>query len=324
MKFKKSLIALSLSLLVTACSSDDDDSSNNPITPAPANPSLILVLPDEGAAMVEDFPLALYTTYPDGERQVDTITSIDVNWPMFDIHQAGKEYGFIDGDSDELFYYSKQHNSNDALQAIDLERQEDLLWFVSGESKLAQFNQASDEHLEWVVSENAELTELAIDEEGSESIWLYNTASHQLINYNSESQEVTVTFDLDGDLNINGLAVSEDNLLILAEMDTTGIVLHYEVDGLELNHVSSWELEGFGEAQFNDIGLMPDGRVAVSTSDAEENIFLVMDKSELVGAGPIEDIGELELVEQIALSESIAQPSGLWSMFDGSWMMITD
>lgn len=323
MKFQKSLITLSLPLLATACGSDSN-SNSDPVTPEPSNPSLTLVLPEEGSALVEDFPLSVYLTYPDGERQVDAITSIDINWPKVDIHQAGKEYGFIDGASNELFYHSKQHNGNDALQAIDLERQEGVLWYVSGDGTLSQFSQTNDEKTEWMVHENAEFTELAIDEEGSESIWLYNQFSHQLINYNSNTQEITITYNLDTDLNINGIAISEDNFLILAANEANSIVMQYKVDELMLNHVSSWALEGFGDAQFTDIGLMPDGRVAVSTSTAEENLFLVMDKSELIGAGPIEDAGELNLVNQITLSDDIAQPSGLWSMHDESWMMITD
>ena len=323
MKFQKSLIALSLPLLAAACGSDSNSNSDS-VAPEPSSPSLTLVLPEESSALVEDFPLAVYLTYPDGERQVDAITSIDINWPMVDIHQAGKEYGFIDGTSDELFYYSKQHNGNDALQAIDLERQEDVLWYVSGDGILTQFNQSNDEKVEWTVHENAEFTELAIDEEGSGSIWLYNQANHQLINYNSETQKITITYNLNGDININGLAVSEDNFLILATNDRAGIVMQYKVDEFTLNHISSWTLEGFDDAQFNDVGLMPDGRVAVSTSATEENIFLVMDKSELIGSGPIEDTGKLSQVNQISLSDDIAQPSGLWSMYDDSWMMITD
>ncbi|WP_130254279.1 hypothetical protein [Pseudoalteromonas phenolica] len=58
----------------------------------------------------------------------------------------------------------------------------------------------------------------------------------------------------------------------------------------------------------------------MSTTDKEHNIFLVMDKSKLISAGPIEDSGELVLSMQHPLEDEIKQPSGLWSLQDSSWM----
>lgn len=321
MLFKKSLIALSLISLLSACNSDDD--STDPISPVPTQPLLELVMPETGASMVEDFPLAIYVTYPEGEKPVEAITSIDVNWPKVDIHQASTEYGFIDGDSAELFYHSTVQDSNDAMNATDLERQQDKLWFVASDNTLNQYDRAADQSTAWTLGDDAVFTELAIDEEGNEHIWLYNQAEHQLTHFNSVTEQST-SYSLTNDIAVNGIAISEDNFLLLAAADGQAMVMHYLVDGNTLTHTNSWYLEGFGTSEFNDIGLMPDGRIAVATTDAKENIFLVMDKSELIGAGPIEDTGELALAKQYPLSAEIVQPSGIWSMHDGSWMIITD
>ena len=273
--------------------------------------------------MVEDFPLAMYVTYPEGEQVVSAITSIDVNWPMFDIHQSGLEYGFIDGDSDELFYHSVDNYSIDAANAIDLERQEDVLWYVQSDGNLYQYNRATDEEQVFEILADAQFTEVAIDETGQADIWLYDQANHQLVHFDADQQQNNIIALLDN-LAVNGLAISEDNFLILAKENELGVVLHYQVEGHALEHQGSWYLEGFGAAEFNDIGLMPDGRIAVSTTDKEHNIFLVMDKSKLIGAGPIEDSFELVLSMQHPLEDDIKQPSGLWSLQDSSWMMVTD
>ena len=136
--------------------------------------------------MVEDFPLAKYVTYPEGEQVVSAITSIDVNWPMFDIHQSGLEYGFIDGDSDELFYHSVDNYSIDAANAIDLERQEDVLWYVQSDGNLYQYNRATDEEQVFEILADAQFTEVAIDETGQADIWLYDQANHQLVHFDAD------------------------------------------------------------------------------------------------------------------------------------------
>lgn len=320
MKFKKSLLALTVMLSLTACSDDDDKDKD--VTPIPS-PDLALVAPQQDAEMVEDFPLAMYVTYPDGEQVVSSITSIDVNWPMVDIHQSGLEYGFIDGDSDELFYHSVANHDLAASNASDLERQGDLLWYVDEDSKLYQYDRENEAAVAFDVLEGAEFSELAIDEQGQDNIWLYDQKGHQLVHFNADDSALQV-ITLSDNLEITGLSISEDNILMLAQENERAAVLHYQVAGSELTHQGSWYLAGFGESEFNDIGLMPDGRVAVSTTDTEHNLFLVMDKSQLIGQGPIEDSGELALVAQTPLAESIKQPSGLWSLQDQSWMMITD
>ncbi|RZQ54475.1 hypothetical protein C1E23_03690 [Pseudoalteromonas phenolica] len=105
----------------------------------------------------------MYVTYPEGEQVVSAITSIDVNWPMFDIHQSGLEYGFIDGDLDELFYHSVDNYSINAANAIDLERQEDVLWYVQSDGNLYQYNRATDEEQVFEILADAQFTEVAID-----------------------------------------------------------------------------------------------------------------------------------------------------------------
>lgn len=76
MKFQKTLLACAVSLFLVGCSSDNGDSSKNPIVPEPA--SLKLAVPAEGKPMVEDFPLAMYVTYPEGEQKASAITSMAI------------------------------------------------------------------------------------------------------------------------------------------------------------------------------------------------------------------------------------------------------
>ena len=161
MKFQKTLLACAVSVFLVGCSDDDDDSSKDPIVPEPV--SVKLVVPAEGKSMVEEFPLAMYVTYPKGEQKVSAVTSIDVNWPSFDVFQSGVEYGYVDGDSNELFYYSVENNHDAAKNAIDLERQEDILWYVTGDNLLNRYDRAQDKLVTWQVSENSAFTELAID-----------------------------------------------------------------------------------------------------------------------------------------------------------------
>ena len=63
------------------------------------------------------------------------------------------------------------------------------------------------------------------------------------------------------------------------------MLLHYSLADTHLTYADSWYIEGFGAAQFNDIGLMPDGRIAVSNDDTENNLVFVMDKMAQIGAG---------------------------------------
>lgn len=321
MKFQKTLLACAVSVFLAGCSSDDDDSSKDPIVPEPI--SLKLVVPAEGKSMVEDFPLAMYVTYPEGEQTVSSVTSIDVNWPSFDVFQSGVEYGYVDGDSNELFYHSVENTHDAAKNAIDLERQDDILWYVTGDNLLNRYDRAQDKLVTWQVSEDSAFTELAIDETGEEQVWLYDQNAHQLVIFNAVDESSQV-ITLAGDMSVEGLAVSEDNMLILAQEAMQGVVLHYSLAETLLTHTDSWYIEGFGAAQFNDIGLMPDGRIAISNDDTENNLVFVMDKNAQIGAGPIEDTGELEKVAEHALDEAIIQPSGIWALADDSWMIITD
>lgn len=321
MKFSHSILTLSFITALSACNSSNSNKST-PI-PEPEMSKIELIMPDEGSSVVEDFPIADYITYANGEQIIDAITSIDINWPKVNIHQANKEYGYIDGDSSELFYHSVAQTSNDAINATDLEREEDLLWLVSNNNTLTRYDRSGDTTTTWNVKDNAEFTELAISEDDTNNIWLYDKLNHQLTHFNVETEAQT-SFMLTQDIALNGLSLSEDNLLMLAETNGESFVIHYQASTKTLAHTQSWFLEGFNSNNFNDIDLMPDGRFAVSTSDAEQNLYLVLDKSELIGAGPIEDSGSLELIAEHDLPSDIAQPSGIWSMQDNSWMIITD
>lgn len=324
MKLKNTLTTLSLSLLLSACGSNSTSSNDIDLTiPSIDKPKVALILPENGEAMIEGFPIALYVTYPSGEYNIDGITSIDVNWPSFDIHQAGKEIGYIDGNSNELFYYSIAHHDGTASAAADLERQGLIQWYVNNDNQLYRFDPQTGDTTSWVVNETAQFTELTLDEQGDENIWLYDQAEHQLVHFNAQTSQASEII-IEGDYQVAGLSIAEDNFLILVNDAVNHAVLHYGVEENELTHMGSWLLEGFGEQFFNDIALMSDGRIAVSTTDAEHNLYLIVDKDELIGDGPIEDDAELQRVAQFELSETIKQPSGIWPMNDGSWLIITD
>lgn len=66
-------------------------------------------------------------------------------WPFVDVFQSGVEYGYIDGDSDEVFYYSVENIHDAAKNATDLERQDDILCYVTGDNILNRYNRAQDE-----------------------------------------------------------------------------------------------------------------------------------------------------------------------------------
>lgn len=327
MKFKKRLLAIALPLIIFACSSDNKKTKvDTPVetTTLPTPTNLAFTLPEADAVLVEDFPIALYITYPENQRVVDSITSIDVNWPQLDIHQANKEYGFIDGTSEELFYYAQGQNNDAIDSALDIERQDEILWFVSGDDKVAQLNRENEELVSWQVYENAEFSEVTIDKNNAASMWLYDLSHHQLVNFNHESEQSLAIYMLDSRITLQGIKTVENTLLMLAQLNNDTLVLNYQVNGHELEYNTAWTLEGFGDAQFNDITLMPDDTIVVSTSSLAENIIFVGDKRELLGNGPIEDHGELALLAQTPLDNEIAQPSGLWSMYDGSWLIVTD
>lgn len=322
MKFRYSLIAASLSMALIACGSNSNNSTT--ITPPAAEkPTVKLVLPEQGQAMIEGFPVALYVTYPDGEYTVDSITSIDINWPSVDIYQSGKELGFIDGASNELFYRATHQSASDVLNAVDLEPQAQQLWYVSADNSLYRYDADSGTTSSWSVNQNGEFTELAIDETGQSDVWLYDQAGHQLVHFNVDTEQVT-EYNLEGEFSIAGLAISGENFLVLANNGVDHAIMHYQVADSALTHTASWQLEGFEGEFFNDVGLFPDGRVAVSTTAAEQNLYLVVDKAANQGDGPIDNDAELELVAQHPIDDAIAQPSGIWSMADGSWMLITD
>lgn len=315
---------LASSLFTLGCNSSSND-NKPPVTvePTPAPISLDFVLPEQDSMLVEDFPIALYVTYPEGVESMDTITSLDINWPHVDIHQAGKSYGFIDTDSEELNFHETPHNNSDATHAVDLERQENLLWYVSESNLVSQYNRDSEETTSWQPSNDAQYTELAINEEGTSELWLYDQKNHFLSHFNIDSTTLT-NFTLAADISILGLAISEENLLLLGHDGTQNMVFHFTVEGLELSQKGAWTLTGFEGQEFSDLSLLPDGRIAVSTTASEANLFVVVDRNELLGDGPIEDSGALDLVATFDLPGSIKQPSGISPVSDGSWLVVTD
>lgn len=321
MKPQKTLIALSLCSILSACGGSN---STTP-TPTPTSPiaTLTLVMPAHDAMMQEDFPIARHLTYMAGEQPIDSITSIDINWPAFDVYQANKELGYINGMSNELFYSAYQGFSAEIEAAEDLEKQAQQLWFVNGNNRLNKLDQSNNQLSSWALHTNATLTELAIDEEDTANIWLYNRNDHQLIHFNANTEQST-PYTLTADININGLSLVNGHLFILGEKTTEQIIFQYQVDNHTANHINSWYITGFDHDTFNDISVMPDDRIALSTTGIEANIYLVADRAAFLGDGPIADHGELDLVEQHALSDIINQPSGLWPTDNNGWLIITD
>ncbi|ALU44598.1 hypothetical protein AT705_17640 [Pseudoalteromonas rubra] len=285
---------------------------------------LTLVTPENDATLVEDLPISLYVDYPEGEQKIDGVTSIDLNGSQLNVLQAGKEYGYIKIEPEGQSYHSSPLDYNDANTATDLERQDNLIWFVSADNTLHQLNLDDNSAQSWTLANDKTLTELALDEENPNRVWLYDQANHELVYFNA-TDETSTEFKLVGDHAITGVALAEEQLLILANSKEEYMVMLYNAQGTEVEHAQSWYLSGFEGKQFNDIELEPEeGRVLLSTPDPENNITLVADKNAMLGDGPLEDDTELEPVKQFDLDDTIAQPSGLWSQQDGSWLLLTD
>jgi len=320
--FKYALI-LGTAASIVACGggSSKSKNKNHQTERADAAGSIELVTPAAGNAMIEDFPLAEYVTL-DGEMPFSNITSIDINWPEFHIQQSGIELGFVDGESDELFYHSLSEVSSGVVNASDFDKQASNTWIVSGDNTLALVNDAGT--INYELDAGSEFTEVTVSDDAPQTIWTFDIANNAIYVFD-QATETYQWLSIEGNMNITGISANEDNFLVLADDAQGTVVSHYSIDGIELEYNSSWYIEGFEqEPVFNDISLMPDGRVAVSTTDTQNNLFLLLDAAALTGAGPIEDSAELELVNTIELPEEIQQPSGLWSMADNSWIIVTD
>lgn len=318
MHSKKKLLSLSFTLFLVAC----NDSNNKEDTASQS--AIELSVPDISSTLVEDFPVATYVDYSGIDSDVGSIKRLDVNWPSIDVFPHSSEYGYIDGSDDQLTYYLLDNVPEEIDQAYDVERQDDSYWFVDGDNTLKQFEQNVALPTEWQFSVNMRFTSIAIDQEDTANIWLYDSEAHQLVHLNSNI-EITKQYSLPSSTNIVGLSISGSNLLMLGQQSNDiYIVVQYEAQGAELTPVTSWQLDGFDSSEFVDVSAIPNGDIVVATSNVENNIFLVADKSAFIGNGPIEDSGELTLVNQESLPSEIKQPSGLWSMDDDRWLVVTD
>ncbi|KNC66141.1 hypothetical protein [Pseudoalteromonas ardens] len=324
MRYSKTLIALSISLVLSACGSSNKTEPSIDVPIVPGKKVLTLVTPESDATLVEDLPISLYVDYPEGEQTIDAVTSIDLNGSELHILQAGKEYGYIKIAPEGQSYHASPLNNNDANAATDLERLDNLIWFISADNTLHQFNLDDNSSQSWALADDKILTELALDEENPNHVWLYDQANHELVYFNA-TDETSTEFKLVGEHAITGVALAEEQLLILANSNEDYMVMVYDAQGTEVEHTQSWYLSGFAGQQFNDLELEPEeGRIVLSTPDTENNITLVADKNAMLGDGPLEDDTELEPVKQFDLDDTIAQPSGLWSQQDGSWLLLTD
>lgn len=318
MRNKHKLLFLSFSLFLVACN-DSNNQENTALQSA-----IELSIPDISSTLVEDFPVAIYVDYSGIGSGVGSIKRLDVNWPSIDVFPYSFEYGYIDGSDEQLTYNLLDNVPEEIDQAYDVERQDDSYWFVDGDNTLKQFDQNLSLPTEWQFSENMRFTSIAIDQEDTTNIWLYDSEAHQLVHFNSKI-ESTKQYSLPSSTDIVGLSISGSNLLMLGQQSNDiYIVVQYEAQGAELTPVITWQIEGFDSSEFVDVSMIPNGDIVVVTSDIENNIFLIADKSAFIGDGPIEDSGELTLVKQEPLPSEIKQPSGLWSMNDDRWLVVTD
>jgi len=197
---------------------------------------------------------------------------------------------------------------SDIINAADVEVHESDYWFVSRDSFIYRYNIQSDSLDSWELDTSSIFTEITISDNTPNLVWVFDAEANNLVSFNPDTNS-RKRRKIKGNMALQGISLEKDNFLILAQEGSQFAVLHYLLDDENFTHLASWYLEGFGETVFNDIALI---------------LVLVVDKSELSGVGPIEESAELQLVKQINLPEGITQPSGIWSMDDGTWMLITD
>ncbi len=287
------------------------------------NLTIDLSEPDQSKTLVQDFPITLYVEYPTGVDSLEGITSINMYGPLLHVHQSNGVIGYIDTASDSLSYKRQDYSDLALQEATDLEVQEQAYWFVSGANTVSQTGLPNGEVSTWQLKTHYKLTELAVNDQEPSKLWLFNRADHQLIHFDTAT-EAELVYDLKGEYEPQGLAWSGEKLLVLAGNNSDYIVAEYDTAGTSLKLTASWKLSGFNGEEFNDVSLAPDGRIIVSSNAVANNIFLVADKSELIGTGLIEHDTELQLVKQVELEQGIAQPSGIWPVKNGGWLLITD
>ncbi|MER2490952.1 hypothetical protein [Catenovulum sediminis] len=321
--------------LLSACGSDSNNTANTErvtasqqkVTAKRSAQDIELESLDNQRSLVENFPISAYITYLDNQIKLTAITSISTNWPRFNVYQAEHAHGYIDAASEEMFYHAAEQTNQQIKQhkinALDIEAKEQLLWFVEGDETIHRLNVQTEQTEVWQFATARHFTELALQDDGQNLVWLYDQKQHEILQFNALTAQTTA-YSIAKDIVINGLSYWQDQLYILVNEQQNDFVVELSVDEQHVLYQQSWKLEGFSGKQFTDMTLLPDGNIVVSMDGSDGNLVQVSDKSETLGDGPIEQSAELELVNKAALDTRIAQPSGLWPKADGGWMLVTD
>ncbi|MCO7189973.1 MULTISPECIES: hypothetical protein [unclassified Pseudoalteromonas] len=327
MKYLQSLMAVCIALNLSACGDDDRIHPPGGGGEVPDSGRVVhdiaLSSPSAEHQLVEDFPVTQYLTYDSGAQPLTSLTSIDVNWPKIHTFQQGIEVGLIDASTESLIYrpLDIQLSALDSIVATELFEHE--LWYVKSSNELYRRNLHNGETRSWRFGDKVTLTELAIDNENNREIWSYNGHEHEIYRFSPET-ELLLRYPLSDNMTIQGLSFTEEQLWLLAAEQGQAVVFQFEVAQEQLNPANAWRVSGFGQTEFTDLTLMPDGRVAVASNAQENNLFLLADRDKLLGDGPIADSGNLAVQRRFTLPEGIKQPSGLWQWQSGGWEIVTD
>jgi|GEM_PF-1745055 len=285
--------------------------------------SLKLDLPDNGQTLEEDFPIGKYIGYADNVEPLNSITAVDVNGPALSVLQTGVSLGVVDTTTQSLDYTAAVSVPDAHLQALDFDQSDEAVWVVNGDDQLVQNAPDGTPLNYWIAPFESELTEVAIDE-AQQIVWAYDNKGHALLKFDIETEQ-WVYIQLFGEVIIKGIAINDEQVILLGEQDTQHALIALEAKNGAFTVVDGWNITGFPQGtEFNDVSFAPDGRALVSTSSPEDNLFLIVDKNRLSGEGPIADEASLALVRTIALPPSIKQPSGIYSPDGNQWLINTD
>ncbi|WP_111978414.1 hypothetical protein [Algibacillus agarilyticus] len=313
---------LLLTLLLSACGGSDKKSTNHVVTSN--NTQAITLEPyNTQNTLVENFPISDYISYTDHTSNLTAITSINTNWPQFNVYQARQTQGYIDASTEEMFYHAIEAVSEAQLKATDIERSATSTWYVNSDAQLYRVNHQNSSTDSWQWANNRQFTELALVNEDMLNVWLYDQQQHELVYFTPNTASATV-YPIQSDLTIHGLSYFEQQLFVLAQASQAWFVMNLALSDTEVTYKKAWRLDGFNANMFTDVAILPDGAIVVSTNQTEHNLIQIADKSATLGDGPIPEAGELTLLTTISLDEQIEQPSGLWHRHDGNWLLLTD
>ncbi|GLR72152.1 hypothetical protein [Agaribacter marinus] len=319
---KKSLLAVAITsaFIMVGCGSSSD---KNTILPNESDtPELNLALEQIDKSMVEDFPLAKFVKYDFEFQRLDNIDAIQFSPPFLNVLQHKQTFGAIDAGESELPYLLIEDTPSNHLDALDFVAFDDSYWSVKGDEGVFSFALDGSSIREFS-NANAEFTEIT-KEDATDTAWLYDKNNTMLVALNTSTGEFSKT-KLKGLDSVTGLHVNNKVLTMLVNKDNESAIVQIDTSDSQFSLIDGWHIEGFDtDGIFNDITIFGDGRLIVSIDSMSENLYVLADKEELLGVGPIEDSVSLEVSDTIALPEVILQPSGIHAADDGKWLVITD